>query len=76
MERYSNKRILHRSAGGEFRAAQGSDVGIMGVCPICRHFLLRVYDGPANDPNPDPRRFRNRCFTCEPESGLTPSEKP
>lgn len=70
MERYSNKRQLFRS-GGRFRKAQASDLGIMGVCPTCRHFLLRHYNGDPRDTCPDPRKFVNRCFTCQPE---TPEE--
>jgi len=68
MSRYANKRLHMRTAGGQFRQATGEDIGIMGVCLVCRHFLLRHYDGDPRDPNPDPRRFRNRCFTCEPET--------
>lgn len=64
--RYANKRIIHRTSGGQFRKAQMSDVGVMGVCPNCRHLLTRWYDGSQNDAHPDPRKFRNRCFTCEP----------
>ena len=66
--KYSNKRIAHRTSGGRFRAAQLSDVGIGGVCPVCHHFLINVYDGDPNDQHPDPRLFRARCFTCEPET--------
>lgn len=65
-ERYSNKRMMFRS-GGRFRAAQASDVGIMGICPVCNHFLIRVYEGPTTG-TPDPRAFRNRCFNCEPKT--------
>lgn len=65
-ERYANKRVLLRR-GGQFRKATMEDVGIGGVCPTCCHLLIRVYDGDPDDPNPDPRRFRNRCYTCEPE---------
>ena len=66
--RYANKRLHTRQSNGRFRKAQLSDVGIGGVCPQCRHFLLRHYDGDPRDTNPDPRRFRYRCFTCEPET--------
>ncbi len=66
MERYSNKRMMFRQRG-KFRKATPADLGIGGVCPICRSLLLRYYDGARNDPNPDPRRFRYRCFTCEPD---------
>lgn len=76
MEKYSNKRILHRTSGGKYRAAQASDIGIMGMCPVCHHFLICVYDGPQNDPFPDPRKFRNRCFTCEPETEQEKAAKP
>ena len=55
-----------RTAGGQFRRAVMSDIGIGGVCPVCRHFLFHHYDGDPRDPCPDPRKFRNRCFTCEP----------
>jgi len=74
VSRYANKRQMLRS-GGRFRKAQGSDLGIMGVCPICNHFLLRVYDGPM-DGTPDPRAFRNRCFTCEPKAVAAEQVKP
>ena len=70
--RYVNKRIAMRSGNGRFRKSKMSDVGLEGVCPVCSHFLLRHYDGDERDPNPDPRKFRNRCFTCEP---LTDEEK-
>lgn len=66
MERYSNKRIVKRAAGGQFRKATLADHGIDGVCPTCRHFLFRHYDGDQNDAFPDPRKFRSRCLTCEP----------
>src|SRR4051812_33422918 len=69
-ERYSNKRVMRRGPGGKFRKATAEDVGIMGVCPTpgCRHLLVRHYDGDPRDAFPDPRKFRNRCFTCEPET--------
>jgi len=66
MNRYSNKRIMLRTGGGQFRKAQPSDLGIMGVCPKCQHLLLRHYDGDPRDEFPNPRKFRNRCFNCEP----------
>ena len=65
MERYSNKRIMKRT-GGKFSKVTAADVGIGGVCPNCRHLLIRVYEGDLN--NIDPRGFRYRCFTCEPET--------
>src|SRR3990170_4488756 len=68
MSRYANKRLHIRTTGGQFRKAQMSDVGIGGTCSICLHFLLRHYDGDPRDTTPDPRRFRYRCFTCEPET--------
>lgn len=68
MERYRNKRILHRTSGGQFRKAHPSDIGIMGVCPNCQHFLLRHYDGDLREAFPDPRKFVWRCFTCQPET--------
>lgn len=43
-----------------------SDLGIGGVCENCNHLLLRHYDGDPREAFPDPRKFRNRCFTCEP----------
>lgn len=67
MSRYANKRMMFRTTGGQFRKATGADVGIMGVCPVCNHFLLRVYEGPTTG-TPDPTAFRNRCFHCEPEA--------
>lgn len=80
--RYPTKRIMHRTSGGRFRKGLASDIGIMGVCPTpgCNHFLLRFYDGPANDPHPDPhpdpRRFRDRCYNCEPETAAEKAAKP
>ena len=70
MERYKNKRVMLRS-GGKFRKAVPADMGIGGVCPVCRHLLLQHYDG-EDTQHPDPRLFRYRCFTCEP---LTEAEK-
>ena len=58
--------MRRRGPGGKFRAATLADIGVDGVCPACGHLLVRVYDGAANDPHPDPRKFRGRCFTCEP----------
>lgn len=69
MSKYANKRMHIRDAGGRFRRATMQDIGIGGVCPTCGHFLLRHYDGDPRDEFPDPRKFRNRCFTCEPLTG-------
>ena len=66
-ERYSNKRMLIRK-GGRFAKATAADFGIGGACPTCKHFLIRVYDGDPNASTIDPRLFRYRCFTCEPET--------
>ncbi len=66
-DRYPNKRSRFRTAGGQFRKATGEDFGIGGVCQ-CGHFLLRHYNGDPRNPHPDPRAFRYRCFTCEPET--------
>lgn len=66
--RYQNKRMAFRDAGGKFRAARMEDLGIGGVCPVCRHLLLRYYNGDPRDTCPDPRKFQYRCFTCEPET--------
>ena len=74
--RYENKRMVNRTNGGQFRKAKMSDVGIMGVCPTCRHLLTRWYDGSQNDAHPDPRMFRNRCFTCEPITDTEQAEQP
>lgn len=65
-ERRSNKRIVHRGRGGRFRKAQPSDIGITGVCEKCHHFLTRHYDGDERERPIDPRKFRDRCLTCEP----------
>jgi hypothetical protein len=65
--KYPNKRLAFRTGGGQFRRATGEDFGIGGVCKTCGHLLLRHYDGDPNESFPDPRRFRYRCFTCEPE---------
>ncbi len=63
-----NKRIIMRLPSGRFRKATAADLGI-GVCstPNCNHLTIRVYDGGENDEFPDPRKFRYRCFTCEPK---------
>jgi len=66
MGKYKNKRMMIRTSGGQFRKATGEDFGIGGTCPVCRHFLLRHYDGDPKAPYIDPRLFRYRCFTCEP----------
>lgn len=65
----SNKSIQMRSGNGRFRKATGADFGI-GVCPNegCNRLTLRVYDGDPNDPMPDPRLFRQRCYGCEPKT--------
>lgn len=65
--KYANSRAALRSAGGQFREATGTDVGIDGVCPKCRHLLRRVYVGPAVRPL-DPQGWRSRCYTCEPKT--------
>jgi len=64
-----NKSIQMRSGNGRFRKATGADFGI-DVCQNegCRSLTRRVYDGPEDDPMPDPRLFRQRCFTCEPKT--------
>ena len=64
-----NKRIIPRSGSGRFRATTAADFGIGGVCEVCNHFLIRHFDGDPDDPMPDPRLFRYRCFTCEPRTG-------
>lgn len=64
--RYPNKKLAFRGPGGRFRKAQASDIGIMGTCPKCGHFLVRFYDGDKSDQFIDPRKLRNRCYTCEP----------
>jgi len=64
-EKYSNKRMMFRR-GGRFYKPTAEDFGIGGACPVCRHLLIRVYEGDPN--NIDPRAFRYRCFTCEPET--------
>ena len=77
MSKYQNGRMILRGAGGRFRRERMQDLGIGGVCKKCLHFLMQHYDG---DPCPDPRKFRLRCFTCEPmteaEQALaTPSKR-
>lgn len=64
--RYPNKRVVKR-VGGRFTKVTMKDVGIMGTCPTCNHFLIRVYDGDPEDKMINPFAFRNRCFTCESE---------
>lgn len=72
MEKYKNKRMMHRK-GGRFAKLTASDFGIGGACPNCRHLLIRVFEGDPN--NIDPRAFRFRCFTCEPETEQEKSAK-
>lgn len=64
--KYPNKRFAFRSNDGRFRRATGKDLGIGGICPICKHLLMRHYDGDPQDTMIDPFKFRYRCFTCEP----------
>ena len=66
MSKYANSRLHVRTATGRFRQPTMADAGIGGVCPNCRHFLIHHYDGDPHTNPPDPRRFRYRCFTCEP----------
>lgn len=68
MSKYANKRMHVRTAGGQFRKTRPEDVGIGGVCPTCHHLLLRHYYGDPRSTCPDPRLFKYRCWTCEPES--------
>jgi hypothetical protein len=68
MERYKNKRMMFRSGNGEFRAPKAADMGIGGVCKVCGHLLLEVYEGDKTERFIDPMKFRYRCFTCEPEA--------
>lgn len=63
-----NKRIIPRNGNGRFRKTAAADFGIGGVCPNCDHLLIRHYDGDERDSFPDPRKFRYRCFTCEPRT--------
>ena len=72
MSRYANKRMMFREHG-RFRDAQASDLGILGICPTCNHFLIRVYEGPTTGA-PDPRAFRNRCYHCETEQPAADKE--
>lgn len=67
-----NKRIISRAGNGRFRKSTMADFGIGGACPVCRHFLIRHYEGDSREPFIDPRKFRYRCFSCEP---LTKAEK-
>lgn len=66
--RAPNKRLIPRTSSGRFRKTTALDLGIGGVCPDCGGLLLRHYDGDEADPCPDPRRFRYRCFICEPRT--------
>jgi hypothetical protein len=66
-EKYPNKRMVIRK-GGRYAKLTAEDMGIGGACPVCRHFLIRVYDGDPNNSFVDPRLFRYRCFTCEPKT--------
>jgi len=61
-----NKRIIDRGGNGRFRKTTMQDFGIGGTCPECRHLLIQHYDGDPRTEFPDPRKFRYRCFTCEP----------
>lgn len=69
-ERYSNKRSLNRK-GGRFARTTTASAGI-GECPDCGTLTIRVYDGAAaadqNGAGIDPRKFRQRCFRCEPRT--------
>ena len=76
MSRYANKRMMFRSGGGKFRKVTAAEFGIGGICPKCNLFLLHHYDGAPDDPNPDPRMFRYRCFTCEPLTPTPPNGEP
>lgn len=67
MEKYKNKRMVIRK-GGRYAKLTTADVGIGGACLLCGHFLLRHYDGDPKAQFVDPRLFRYRCFTCEPET--------
>lgn len=64
-----NKRVIKRSGNGRFRRATGADFGI-GICTTngCGGLTVRVYDGDENDEFPDPRKFRQRCYHCEPKT--------
>lgn len=62
----TNKRIIPRGGNGRFRKTTMQDFGIGGACPECRHLLIQHYDGDPRTEFPDPRKFRYRCFTCEP----------
>ena len=70
--KHSNGRIQMRGGGGRFRRSTLADIG-MGVCPTpgCRHLTRSFYDGDENEEFLDPRKFRQRCYTCEPH---TPEE--
>lgn len=65
----SNKHVIMRASNGRFRRTTGADLGI-GVCPVegCTGLTSCVYEGNLNDPMPDPRKFRQRCWQCEPET--------
>lgn len=65
-DRYPNKRNRFRRHG-KFAKANILDFGL-SVCPKCNHFMTRHYYGDPGDPFPDPRKFRPRCWTCEPET--------
>ena len=67
-----NKRIISRSHNGRFRKTTMQDFGIGGFCETCGHMMIRHYYGDPREAFPDPRKFRYRCFTCEP---LTVEEK-
>ena len=66
MSKYANGRLHMRGDGGRFRKTTMADMGLGGVCQTCHHLLIQHFDGDPRDQNPDPRRFRYRCFTCEP----------
>lgn len=69
--KYPNKRMVVRSSNGQFKKLTFADVGI-GVCEKCQHLMVRHYDGRPDDPHPDPRLFKMRCFNCTP---LTDEER-
>ena len=71
MHKYPNKRVTPRASNGRFMVATGANFGIGAACPVCRHVTIRYYDGDPTE-TIDPRRFRMRCYTCEP---MTDEEK-
>jgi len=70
-----NGTVVLRGVDGRFRRATGADFGV-GVCSNCQGLTVEFYDGDLNDRPCDPRKFRQRCYRCEPKTELRAEQKP